>query len=245
MSKGKRILIIDDEPDLREILADEFRFEGFEVVEAPNGVEGLELFKKESPDVVVSDIRMPGGDGVTFARSAKALKPTEVPIFLITGFADLTPEEAYDFGVDGFFVKPFQLDTIKNSVYRAMQESAKKLSTHLDVATPVSEIAIPGDDWRQTLQAGSFRVGRGGLSALLEAFSPMARPLRFQEVVSVKSSGKDLFTGIVRWVRTNSKELPPAVGIEFLAATPEFIDFYNGKPELQQAACFIPSQKRP
>ena len=243
MSKGKRILIVDDEPDLREILADEFRFEGFEVFEAPNGVVGLEMFSKESPDVVVSDIRMPGGDGVTFARAAKAIKPTEVPIFLITGFADLTPEEAYDFGVDGFFVKPFQLDTIKSSVMRAMQDATQKLSAQVEIATPASEVAIPGDDWKKSMDAGTFKVGRGGLSALLESFSPMARPLRFQEVVNVKCAGKELFTGIVRWVRTNSKELPPAVGIEFLSATPEFLSFYNAKPELQKLACFIPSQK--
>ena len=67
--KGKRLLIVDDEPDLREMLEFEFEMSGASVETAMNGRDALEKFKHQAFDLIISDIRMPGGDGVELIKN--------------------------------------------------------------------------------------------------------------------------------------------------------------------------------
>lgn len=242
MSQVKSILIIDDEPDLREILAEEFRFEGFDVFEAQNGVEALAIFLEKRPSAIVSDIRMSGGDGVTLAKSVRALEPVAPPIFLITGFADLTAEAAFNFGVEGLFHKPFQIDEIKAAIMASLQKPESRLQQTLSTK-PTIEIELQGEGFKDFYQEGSIKLGRGGLSAPLDCLVGVTRPLLVGEIVAVKSIQAKLFEGIVRWVRHQSNEYPPAVGIEIKKAENDFLDQFLRQENLQKAACFIPAQQ--
>lgn len=107
MLEGKRILVVDDEPDLREITAFEFEHKGAKVFTADGGYEAMELLKKESYDLVVSDVRMPEGTGEELLDSmAESKILTKTPIILVTGFADITREEALERGALELFFKP-------------------------------------------------------------------------------------------------------------------------------------------
>ena len=121
MFQGKVILVVDDKADLREILREELSYEGAVVIEASNGVEALRKDKDRPVDVILSDIRMPGGDGGTLAREVRALFSSYPILILIAGFADLQIQEAFSIGADGYLTKPFQLEKAKNEIARHLQ----------------------------------------------------------------------------------------------------------------------------
>lgn len=110
--KDHLVLIVDDEPDLREMLIFELESLKTKTLEAKNGKEGLVFVKKEKIDIVISDIRMPGGNGIEFLEATKKIN-IKKPIFLfITAFSDVTREELYAKGADGLISKPFDLPSL-------------------------------------------------------------------------------------------------------------------------------------
>lgn len=123
MSSEKVILCVDDEVDILELFRDEFLELGFKVLEASNGVEAFEVFKSNKIDCVVSDIRMPGGDGVSFVRNVKD-EGSEVPIFLVTGFSDYSAEDLSGLGVNAVIFKPFDLEEVVEMVKNTVSKSS-------------------------------------------------------------------------------------------------------------------------
>lgn len=118
---GKRILVVDDEKLLREILRDEFANSGATCEEAENGNTALAMAKKNSYDIIVSDIRMPHGDGLHLL--AEVIKLPQRPMFfLCSGYADITRDEALRKGAKDLFSKPFDpqelVDAVRKSVFR-------------------------------------------------------------------------------------------------------------------------------
>lgn len=112
---GKTVLCVDDEADILELFKDELEDFGLNVLQANNGVEGLKVFKDNEIDCVLSDIRMPGGDGVGLVKNIKEIDQ-KVPIFLITGFSDYSQEELDGLGVNAIIFKPFDLDEVVKMV---------------------------------------------------------------------------------------------------------------------------------
>jgi len=111
MSSEKVILCVDDEVDILELFRDEFIDLGFKVLEASNGIDAFKLFKENDIDCIVSDIRMPGGDGVSLVKNVKD-EGSNVPIFLVTGFSDYSKEDLAALGINAVIFKPFDLDEV-------------------------------------------------------------------------------------------------------------------------------------
>ncbi len=121
--KGKKILVVDDEIDLREIISEDLELLGAEVFNAENGRSAFELAKVVHPDLIVSDVRMPGGDGIELLSRVKDLPQKPSPhVFLITGFADVSPEEATSMGARGMLSKPFNLKQLRDLVSETLSE---------------------------------------------------------------------------------------------------------------------------
>ena len=121
-----RILVVDDERSMREMLTILLEREGYEAVEAKNGQEALQLFEASLFDLVISDIQMPGINGIELLARIKSLAP-EVPVLMITAFA--TAEQAVDaikLGAFHYFTKPFINDEIRALVRNALEKSNLK-----------------------------------------------------------------------------------------------------------------------
>lgn len=101
-----RLLIVDDEEDLREALAFSLSRQGFRIEEASCGNEAIAKMKEEKFDLVVSDVRMPKGTGLDIVDFAKSQGESQPPVVLVTGFSDVSNEEASHRGATHVFEKP-------------------------------------------------------------------------------------------------------------------------------------------
>jgi two-component system, NtrC family, response regulator PilR len=111
-----RILVVDDERSMRELLAIVLRREGYEVLLAENGRAAIELLEREPVDILISDIKMPDLSGVDVLRAAKKIDPDILGI-MITAFASTeTAVEAMRLGACDYLSKPFDIDLLKMKV---------------------------------------------------------------------------------------------------------------------------------
>ena len=116
-----RILIVDDEPSLREMLGIVLRRDGYDVLTAANGRQALEQLSRERIDLLLSDIRMPDLSGVEVLRAAKDANP-DVVAFMMTAYASTdTAVEAMRLGAVDYFTKPFNMDELRLKVRRQLE----------------------------------------------------------------------------------------------------------------------------
>ena len=106
---SKRILVIEDTEDNRQIIRDLLSSVGYELIEATDGVSGVALAQKERPDLILMDIQLPEIDGYEATRRIRAIPElAKVPIIAVTSYA-LSGDEAKtrEAGCDGYVAKPF------------------------------------------------------------------------------------------------------------------------------------------
>jgi two-component system cell cycle response regulator len=104
-----KVLVADDEHQIRDLLSEFLISEGYEVLLASNGEEATELAEREYPDVILLDVKMPGIDGIEVCRRLKAEPKTQyIPIIMITGY-DENKIDSIEAGADDFVNKPIDL----------------------------------------------------------------------------------------------------------------------------------------
>jgi DNA-binding NtrC family response regulator len=112
------ILIVDDEPLMRLSMVDALEAVGYQVVSAATGTEGLDLVRTRPFDLVITDLRMPGADGLTIVQTTKAVAPhTEVIVITAHGSVD-TAVGAMKLGAHDYLIKPFSMDELLLTVAR-------------------------------------------------------------------------------------------------------------------------------
>jgi DNA-binding NtrC family response regulator len=113
-----KILVVDDEQNMRVALFEALSRNGHEVAVAENGQMALEMIARHSPDLVITDIKMPEMDGLDLLRQVKALCP-DLPVVIMTGFATVdTAVEAMKQGAFDYLLKPFPVEVIEETVAR-------------------------------------------------------------------------------------------------------------------------------
>jgi len=119
-----RILVVDDEEAIRSGLAEILREEGYEVDERPDAQSALAGIRDELYDLVCTDVRMPGMDGLELLQRIKVDSP-ETEVIVITGFASLqSAVDAVKRGAEDYLAKPFDLDEVRLTVKRALEKKA-------------------------------------------------------------------------------------------------------------------------
>ena len=117
-----RILVVDDQPDIRLMCRVNLQLEGYEVIEAPDGDAGLEMTRVERPDLVLLDVMMPGLDGWEFMKEIKADPAmSNIPIVLLTARVQREDEiRGWLSGAADYLPKPFNPSTLTDVVRRAL-----------------------------------------------------------------------------------------------------------------------------
>jgi PAS domain S-box-containing protein len=116
---GRKILLVDDEEGIRKVLGISLSDMGYEVVTAENGEEAFSIFKKTSPPIVLTDIKMPGMDGVTLLRAIKETNP-DTEVIMITGHGDMDLAiKSLKYEATDFVTKPINDDVLSIALKRA------------------------------------------------------------------------------------------------------------------------------
>ncbi|MFE0458665.1 response regulator transcription factor [Kitasatospora sp. NPDC058965] len=119
-----RLLVVDDEPALRDALESSLAFEGYEVITATDGFEALDAVEREKPDLVLLDIMMPRMDGLTAVRRMRSRGDT-APVLMLTA-RDAVGDRVtgLDVGADDYLAKPFELDELLARVRALLRRNA-------------------------------------------------------------------------------------------------------------------------
>jgi FixJ family two-component response regulator len=121
-NSDKTILIVDDEPDIRDVLVISLQDMGYRTVEAENASHAFTVFKKENPHIVVTDIKMPGGDGIELLRKIKHENP-ETEVIMITGHGDMNLAiRSLKYDATDFITKPINVDALEIALRRAQEK---------------------------------------------------------------------------------------------------------------------------
>ena len=120
LSKQPKILVVDDDESIRELISLALEDDGLDVISAPEGESALQMIPEIKPDLILLDTRMPVMDGREFARRYRELDDVSAALVILTAVDD--PERtAADLGADGYLAKPFDLTDLTETVNRFLQ----------------------------------------------------------------------------------------------------------------------------
>jgi DNA-binding NtrC family response regulator len=178
---SKRVLIVDDEKNMRWVLGQALSSDGFEVVEAVDGNSALDSVSDQEPDVMVLDHRMPAPDGMEVLRKLRA-KGLTFPIIMLTAHGNVaTAVEAMKAGASEYLTKPFDLEELKLAIDKALQYSGlaaevERLRSELDAEYDVEGI-VASDQ---------------GMLAVLETVTKVAPTMATVMIYGESGTGKEL-----------------------------------------------------
>jgi excisionase family DNA binding protein len=117
-----RILVVDDEASIRDLLAKTLGLAEYEVDVSPDGRSALDRLRTLPYDLLITDLKMPGVDGLAVIREARRYRP-DLPVIIITGFSsEASAIEAINIGVSGYLIKPFRVPKVLAAAAKALGE---------------------------------------------------------------------------------------------------------------------------
>ncbi|MHB0867297.1 MAG: response regulator [Thermoleophilia bacterium] len=119
---AKRVLVVDDESSLRTLVRANLEIDGFEVSEAVDGIEAMDMLRASPPDLVLLDIMMPGKDGIEVLEEVAADPDLrDIPVILLTAKGELTDlQKGAELGARGHITKPFDPEQMVRTVKAAL-----------------------------------------------------------------------------------------------------------------------------
>ncbi len=203
------VLIIDDDAAIRRAVSAILGHDGHRIVEAEDGVKGLQAFDTEAPDVVLLDIKMPGLDGLEVLRMIREDRGSSTPIIMFTGHGDFqTAVEAGRWGIFDFIEKPGEAEVIRNRIRNALRQAAlEQENTHLrEQYSPEEELI-------------------GESSAMLDVKSQIERVAKTQARVLIageSGTGKELVARAIH--RLSPRAGAPMIKVNCAAIPDELIE---------------------
>ena len=123
-----KILVVDDDRAINELIKINLEFEGYSVVQAFNGTEGYALAKQEIPELIILDVMMPEVDGFTVAQRIRQIEEfIDVPIIMLTALSELNNKvKGFNLGIDDYLTKPFEIEELVVRI-RALLKRVSKI----------------------------------------------------------------------------------------------------------------------
>ncbi len=124
MNSQRKILFVDDEDDIREVVTIRLESNGYEVVTAASGTEALEKVHSEHPDLMILDVMMPGMDGLAVLKKLRKEESTsKLPVILLTAKRKKMIGDLFELeGIEGFIEKPFESTVLLDLIKKALEK---------------------------------------------------------------------------------------------------------------------------
>ena len=205
-----KILIIEDEAAIRRVLVKILTEEnkGYEVFEAADGLEGMEILKKEDFDLVLCDIKMPKMDGVEVLEAVKKIKP-EIPIVMISGHGDLdTAVNTMRLGAFDYISKPPDLNRLLNTVR---------------IALDTQELVVENARLKKKVSKNSEMIGKSPAIAMVKEMIEKVAPTEARVLITgPNGTGKEL---VAHWLHQKSdRSNGPLIEVNCAAIPGELIE---------------------
>ena len=128
MPEGKKVLIAEDEPDIRNLVVFSLQYAGYEVIEALNGEEAIKLAAREQPDLILLDVRMPKMNGYEACSVLKAQESTrKIPVVFLSARGQETEiKHGLELGAEEYILKPFAPDELYQRVGGILERLGRK-----------------------------------------------------------------------------------------------------------------------
>lgn len=179
MSEEPVILVVDDDPGIRESLSIELRAAGYDTVTAADGLTGLAAFRVQLPELLLTDLAMPGSDGFGLIAAIRRFSRTPIVVLSVRG-ADADKIRALDLGADDFVTKPFSVPELLARVRAQLRRSSTVATTLLRF----EELAIDLERRRVTHGDREIKLTRTEF-ALLELLATRAgKPVLMEQIIA-------------------------------------------------------------
>ena len=183
---SKRVLIVDDEKNMRWVLGQALSSDGFEVVEAVDGNSALDSISEQEPDVMVLDHRMPAPDGMEVLRKVRA-KGMSFPIIMLTAHGNVAlAVEAMKAGASEYLTKPFDLEELKLAIDKALQYSGL-----------AAEVERLRGELNAEYDVQGIVASDPGMMAVLETVTKVAPTMATVMIYGESGTGKELIARAV------------------------------------------------
>jgi DNA-binding response OmpR family regulator len=142
MQRQFRLLIIDDEPEILEMLEILLVAEGFDIITAQDALSGLRAAYQAHPDAILLDVMMPSMDGFEVCRRLREM--TDVPIIFLTGKAKGTEEvvRGFSLGADDYLTKPFDRSELVSRITARLRRSGEHIETEVEYISPTASVIL-------------------------------------------------------------------------------------------------------
>ncbi|MDY6806474.1 MAG: response regulator transcription factor [Cyanobacteriota bacterium] len=143
-TKQKRLMLVDDDPNLILLVKDYLEFRGYEVKSASNGVEALEILEKEVPDLIVCDVMMPGMDGYTLVEHIRDDPRTNwIPVLFLSAKGQSQDRvKGLNTGADVYLVKPFEPEELVAQVESSLKQASRLIGHQSEGISTVPTIKV-------------------------------------------------------------------------------------------------------
>lgn len=219
MNKPIRVLVVDDDAKMRELLLDTLSVLGYQTLGAKDGEEALSLLEDEKIDLVVTDIKMPKISGVALLQEIKEKNP-ELPVVLITGYNSIYPmEQMINKGANGFISKPFRIGRIEELIVKILNAKTDKSGKSGKSDKSSKKILVVDDDealrsvLEETLVSFNYQVttASDGQEAL-EKLKQENYDLVITDIKMPRMNGNELLKEI--------KQVSPGIPVVIITAYP-------------------------
>ena len=171
---SKKILLVDDEPEILEISRDYLKASAFDVVTAGDGLQGLAAARREKPDLIVMDVMMPEMDGLELCKSIR--RESNVPIIMLTARVEETDKLiGLEIGADDYITKPF---------------SPRELVARVKVVLR----RVSGDSAAEVLRAGDVSLDRTHYEVQIKKRTVQLTPTEFEIMATLMSQPGRIFS---------------------------------------------------